>query len=951
MDGTDITSDVSVQQGKDIEFAASPATNYRVKEWKLNGTVIDGNTTTSYTITNLIGAATVTVEFEEILPTANVVIVSPDVVSVKKGGTKLFTATVIGTNSPDQAVTWTVEGGVSGTSITADGVFTVSSVETAVTLIIRATSDVDDTKSGTAEVTVLKADGATVDVPTEDSKTHNSITVSIVTTPSNGQTVEYAIGTNDSVPGTWQESPIFGNLDGSTTYYVFARSKENDHYNAGTYQLSAAITTLPTPSYGITLSESGTYTFTGATEGYEAQTPLTVTVTNCGDQPTGALTIGLSGANADSFILSKTYISDIAATDGDNEDTFTVAPQTGLAVGSYTATITVSGGNGISESFNVRFTVNGAETAFVPVTDITGVPDTATMGTTLLLTGTVIPNDATNKAILWSVKDARTTGVVINGNILSTAAAGTVTVTATIVNGLTASADYTHDFEINIKQTYTLTINAGTGGSIVTGTSGQYEQGAVISIAASSNNGFTFNGWTSSNSGGFDNQNRSDTTFTMPDNATAVTAHFIYTGGSGSSGYSGNNSGGDTGNSGNNGISNTPETPEPTPTPDDNTADAGHKQDRGKVTVSDDKTKEIIDKSVDNTAVIDLSKASGANSATIPKSMLNSIKQAKLDVELILPVGSIKFSQTAAGNIVRDSQGSSVTVSINKVESGNLNQEQAEKVGDRPVYELTVVDANKRAITNFGGNVEVTLPYTLKSGENPNSIVIYYISANGTLYEVPNCRYENGIVIFTTTHFSKYMIGYNRVTFTDVKGHWGQKVIEQAASRKLVTGYGDGLYKPNASVTRAEFVTMISNVLVLLKPKTTVLTYADVSADKWFYPYVTAAKRAGLLNGFIDDDNAFKPNEAITRQEIALILANVAEVYSLEKTVEADLKVFTDLDGIDKKHLTAISTTIGAGLLDANGISGDKFAPTGITTRAQAAKIQMNLLTILGKLD
>jgi hypothetical protein len=99
--------------------------------------------------------------------------------------------------------------------------------------------------------------------------------------------------------------------------------------------------------------------------------------------------------------------------------------------------------------------------SFVAVTDITGVPTSATAGTALTLTGTVAPATATNKTIVWSVKDKGTTNATItDGNKLNTTAAGTVKVTATITNGLTESTDYTKDFDI--------TVNPSTGSGNVT---------------------------------------------------------------------------------------------------------------------------------------------------------------------------------------------------------------------------------------------------------------------------------------------------------------------------------------------------------------------------------------------------------------------------------------------------------------------------------------------------
>jgi len=83
------------------------------------------------------------------------VTVSPNPVSIAKGGVQQFTATVNGTGSPAQMVSWTVTGGGAGTSIDAStGVLQVASNETATSLTVKATSTHDKSKSGTAIATV-----------------------------------------------------------------------------------------------------------------------------------------------------------------------------------------------------------------------------------------------------------------------------------------------------------------------------------------------------------------------------------------------------------------------------------------------------------------------------------------------------------------------------------------------------------------------------------------------------------------------------------------------------------------------------------------------------------------------------------------------------------------------------------------------------------------------------
>jgi len=106
--------------------------------------------------------------------------------------------------------------------------------------------------------------------------------------------------------------------------------------------------------FEIGLSQKTAFVFPPATGSDYAVSPLTVTVTNTGNRKTGALSIALSGANATDFALSETSIADIEPA---GKVTFTVAPKSELPVGEYRATVTVSGDNGIAQSFDVSFVV------------------------------------------------------------------------------------------------------------------------------------------------------------------------------------------------------------------------------------------------------------------------------------------------------------------------------------------------------------------------------------------------------------------------------------------------------------------------------------------------------------------------------------------------------------------------------------------------------------------
>ena len=115
------------------------------------------------------------------------------------------------------------------------------------------------------------------------------------------------------------------------------------------------------------------------------------------------------------------------------------------ATGTVTVMAAIADGVSYGEDFTKDFTIT---ISIIAVTNITGIPSTIGRGD-YELNGVVTPSGASN-AIVWTVANAGATGATINGNILTTTAAGTVTIRATIANGVSLGVDYTKDFTITI---------------------------------------------------------------------------------------------------------------------------------------------------------------------------------------------------------------------------------------------------------------------------------------------------------------------------------------------------------------------------------------------------------------------------------------------------------------------------------------------------------------------
>jgi len=108
--------------------------------------------------------------------------------------------------------------------------------------------------------------------------------------------------------------------------------------------------------------------------------------------------------------------------------------------------------------------------------------------------------------------------------------------------------------------------------------------------------------------------------------------------------------------------------------------------------------------------------------------------------------------------------------------------------------------------------------------------------------------------------------------FTDTQGHWAEKEINKWANNGLAGGYSNGDFQPNGKVTRAEFVTLVNRAFGIEK-QSSVGTFSDINSEAWFFNDVCTAKAVGYVSGY--QDGTFKPNKTITRQEVAGILTRL----------------------------------------------------------------------------
>lgn len=173
--------------------------------------------------------------------------------------------------------------------------------------------------------------------------------------------------------------------------------------------------------------------------------------------------------------------------------------------------------------------------------------------------------------------------------------------------------------------------------------------------------------------------------------------------------------------------------------------------------------------------------------------------------------------------------------------------------------------------------------------------------------------------------------------YTDVpKTHWAYNVITDAASINIMNGRDDGSFGLGDTVKRSEFASMLTRLMKWKKSTSISPLFSDITNDKWYFADVNTLKEHN-----ISSEDCFRPDDNITRQEMAVMLVKALGYSSLAETEKND--VFTDV----ATNEGYISVAYYLGII--NGKSENIFDPDGVALREEAAAMMMrvyNKLTV-----
>ncbi len=171
--------------------------------------------------------------------------------------------------------------------------------------------------------------------------------------------------------------------------------------------------------------------------------------------------------------------------------------------------------------------------------------------------------------------------------------------------------------------------------------------------------------------------------------------------------------------------------------------------------------------------------------------------------------------------------------------------------------------------------------------------------------------------------------------FADVNvSDWFYNAVKAAYDEGLMSGVTDTEFAPNTALTRGMIVTIIGRMGAAETVGGSAFT--DVEENAYYAPYIAWASENGIVSGF--EDGTFRPDESVTREQTAAILYRYMNYIGADVSAEADILSYTDASDISEYAVQAIQWARGAGVINGY-TDGSLAPRSGITRAEFAAMI------------
>ena len=286
------------------------------------------------------------------------------------------------------------------------------------------------------------------------------------------------------------------------------------------------------------------------------------------------------------------------------------------------------------------------------------------------------------------------------------------------------------------------------------------------------------------------------------------------------------------------------------------------------------------------------------------------------------------YSRPSGGNSGGSSDGGS---SAGKTETENRQAATVERSNRGDTYTVT--------LPKSGGPQRVIIP-DVKQGQ-----LVVIVHADGREEVIKKSILEDSCARFLLEQDADVRVIDYANPFADIAGSaWYSSAVDFVSGRKLFSGVGENTFAPDLSLSRG----MLAAVLYRLEEpdaQSTSSLFSDVAAGAWYEREAAWAAQAGIVHGY--GDGRFGPEDAITREQLAVMLFRYAQLLNMNTAGRDSLTGFSDSAAVSPWARGAVAWAVDSGII--SGLPNGTLSPSGTATRAEAAAMLQRFIRALLK--
>lgn len=287
---------------------------------------------------------------------------------------------------------------------------------------------------------------------------------------------------------------------------------------------------------------------------------------------------------------------------------------------------------------------------------------------------------------------------------------------------------------------------------------------------------------------------------------------------------------------------------------------------------------------------------------------------------------------------VSDTSGDTIQINFSEEQASDLGDLASSLVGLNIKFDVDGTLIQSSGVTVNGNQmiIDINSSYPIYAKWQVSSA---FVSANAQYFGDGVTPTATPVVSAMPSPMPSATPVMNVNNFNDVSGHWAYNDIKWAVESGLMNGIDATTFAPDGTLTRGMLVTILGRYDGADVSGYTSSSFGDVDISSWYGKYVQWAELNGIVTGF--EDGTFRPNENISRQDLATILWRYIDYKDwknkmgypmfIASFVPSDIKEIADYAG------SPVSYLCDYGII--NGMDDGTFQPLGNATRAQVAKI------------